>query len=275
VATTHFKQDVRRESRALFAGVTAPVQIVKGEELMRLPPPVEAWLEASGVVGKERARSVRLHQRGAMRTSPEGAWMPARAEQVFSVEPPAFVWNVDVTMFRLLPVVGRDMYMSGKGRMLIKAAGLVTIVDGSGATIDQGTLLRFLGEIVWFPSAALSSYIRWDALDERRARATMSYRGVSASAVFEFDPQGRFASLTAKRFMGADKGAALEDWAVRATAWQAMHGVVVPVEGVVSWRLKAGEFDYYRWQILDVEFNPAEAIAGRPPALEPSLALRF
>ena len=50
-------------------------------------------------------------------------------------------------------------------------------VDAKGKEIDQGALLRYLGEIVWVPSAALSDYITWEEMDSTTARATMSYEG--------------------------------------------------------------------------------------------------
>ena len=256
-ATYRFKGDVRDETRVLLSSVTgADGTIVRAVELEPLPQPVRSWLVRSGVVGKPRGRTVRLEQRGEMRLGPEQAWMPARAEQYFAVEPPGFVWSVDVTMFRVLPVVGRDTYSNGRGRMLIEAAALVNVVDASGEKIDQGTLLRFLGEIVWFPSAALSPHITWQAGEGTTARATMTYGGVSAEALFTFDEQGRFSRLDAKRYMGSGDAATLEDWIVRATRWRTISGWEVPVGGEVLWKLRAGEFSYFRWEIEDIEHDP-------------------
>lgn len=255
-ATHRFKGEVSDQVRGLLAAANrADSAIVRAVELRPLPPPVRAWLVRSGVVGKSRARTVRLRQRGEMRTSPEQAWMPARAKQYFSVEPPGFVWSVDVTMFGVVPVVGRDSYAHGRGRMLIKAASLVNVVEATGEKIDQGTLLRFLGEIVWFPSAALSPYIAWQAVDETTARASMNFGGVSASALFAFDEQGRFSSLRAMRYMGSGDASKLEEWIVRASLWRSFRGVEIPVRGDVIWKLRAGDFSYYRWEIEDVEYD--------------------
>ncbi|MES1204710.1 MAG: DUF6544 family protein [Pseudomonadota bacterium] len=233
--------------------------VVTAVELQRFPPPVRRWLAASGIVGRGRAKRVRLRQEGLLRTSPEGSWMPAQARQEFTVDEPAFVWAVDVTMGHVLPVVGRDSYLGGHGRMLIKAAGLVTVVDGQGAKIDQGTMLRYLGEIVWFPSAALAPYIRWEAIDDARATATMTHAGSSVSAVFTFDEQGRMVRLTAKRYSGAGNDAVLENWEVPAHKWGRLDGILIPVEGSVVWKRAAGDFDYFRWRITELEIEPPAA----------------
>lgn len=255
-ADAYFQRETDALVRRMFARVRSePASIVTTTELASLPEPVRRWLEASGVVGRPRVRCVRLRQRGALRTAPQQAFMPARADQYFSVEPPAFVWRVHVPMWHVLPIVGRDSFADGKGRMLIEAAALIPMVDASGTAIDQGTLSRFLGEIVWFPSAALSPRLHWESVDANSARATMSDRGVTASAVFRFDASGRFIAMHAARFMSSDTGARLTPWNVEADQWRAFHGVQVPVHGSVSWQLPAGVFTYYRWQITDIDYD--------------------
>src|SRR5688572_19499332 len=75
IAAAHarFNERVDSEIRALFAQPSAVVGVVERAELERLPTPVRKWLDVSGVVGRERIRSVRLKQRGDLRTSPDAA----------------------------------------------------------------------------------------------------------------------------------------------------------------------------------------------------------
>lgn len=269
--SVHFEQGVATEVRSLRdrARASAVPLAVTPDDLGRLPPPVRRWLERSGASMSNRPRVVRLEQRGAIRTSADGPWMPAEAEQYFSVEPPGFVWSVKTTMAHVVPIVGRDKYEAGKGHMLIEAASTLKIADATGPKIDQGALLRFLGEIVWFPSAALAPYIEWKGLDEGRAEATMRYAGVVGTATFSFDGDGRFRSMTGERYMGGGDEARLERWIVPATAWRVVRGVEVPVAGNVVWKLASGDFEYYRWEILDIEYDPGGAAAATSgPAAE-------
>jgi hypothetical protein len=203
-----------------------------------------------------------------MRTGPDKPWMPVIAEQYFSVDPPGFVWDVNARMMHVLPIAGRDRYAGGQGGMLIKLAGLLTVADGRGPEIDQGAMLRWLGEIVWFPSAALSDAITWEPIDAGSARATMRYGGVTVSAVFAFDERGRFASLTADRYMSGEGGPTLQKWVIPATAWRSVRGVEMPVRGNAVWKLATGDFDYYRWEILDVEVNQRALYVDEPSAPE-------
>lgn len=58
-------------------------------------------------MGKPRARTVWLEQRGKLRPSATGPYLPAKATQYFTLDEPGFVWMVDASMFGI-PLVGRD-----------------------------------------------------------------------------------------------------------------------------------------------------------------------
>src|SRR5690606_21654789 len=96
--------------------------------------------------------------------------------------------------------MGRDKYYEGKGNMLIKILSLITVADAAGEEIDQGTLVRYLAETVWFPTAALSNYIEWKQTVQDSAEATMSYKETTASGVFTFNEKGDVVDFTAQRY---------------------------------------------------------------------------
>ena len=155
-AARRFQHRIDGEARALLAAAgSADARPVEARELEKLPLPVRRWLEVSGTVGRPHATTVRLEQSGEFRMGPDKPWMPVAAEQYFSVDPPGFVWSVKSRMMGVLPIAGRDRYADGQGHMLIKLASLLTVADGAGPEIDQGAMVRYLTETVWFPSAAL------------------------------------------------------------------------------------------------------------------------
>ena len=247
----------------LYAGVRRPepsAAPITDAAIDALPPPVARWLRRAGVIGRPPVSNARLRQRGEMRTAPGQPFVGAHAEQYFAVEPPGFVWAVRLRM-KGLPIAGRDAYLDGRGRMLITVGGLVPIVDATGSTIDQGTLLRFLGEIIWFPGAALAPYITWRAIDDVTAEATMTHGGVTATARFTVDADGRVTGFRARRYMDDRGGAHLEDWYVPIDAWARFDGVEVGTRGAVIWQLAAGAFEYYRWEITALEHDRPARLA--------------
>jgi len=268
-AHARFEGSVEAEAGALLAAAKGDTRPVTRDELRTLPEPVARWLEASGVVGRPRAATVHLHQRGEIRTKPDAAWMPARAEQDVSIQPPGFIWKVDATMMRVIPVAGRDKYVDGHGHMLIEAASLLKVVNAAGEAIDLGAMLRYLAEIIWCPSAALGPYISWEPMDATHARPTMRDAGRTAWAVFTFDGRGRAVRVDAERPRGGGKDASLTPWFGATSEWRRFEGIEVPTRGEVGWRLPSGTFIYDRWEILDVELNrpaPLHKGTGARPA---------
>lgn len=255
IAHNRFEQYANQQAQQLLHQPVAEKQVITPEMLVHLPMPVQQWLTASGVVGKEWVHTVRLQQKGLMRTSPDGTWMPTNAEQYIDVDKPGFVWKADVRLFSFLPLAGLDQYTDGKGNMQIKGFSFIPIVNASDTKTDQGELLRYLSEMCWYPSAALSPFINWQSINANQAQATMQYKGVTASALFTFDEQHRLVSVAAKRYKGNEADSQLEDWYIPARAWKAMQGVTIPVKGDVIWKLGTGDFDYYQWEITDIDYN--------------------
>lgn len=238
-----------------FLPVKTTPGIVTNEQIATLPAVVQNWLKRSQVLGKERTRFVHLKQNGEMKTKPDGKWLPFEAEQYFSIENPGFIWTADIKAAPMIHIVGRDKYEGGKGNMLIKLLSLFPIANAAGPEIDQGTLLRYLAETAWFPSAALEDYIQWDAVDNTTAKATMQYGGITASGIFRFTEEGDLLSFEAKRFYDRKEGATLEDWWIENKAWKEMQGLSIPTQSEVTWKLKTGNFNWLKLEITAIDYH--------------------
>ncbi len=65
-----------------------------------------------------------------------------------------------------LPVLGRDTYADGRGRMLIRLLDLITVGDGTGEAFDIGELVTYLNDgIMMAPSMLLVPEVRWSEVD--------------------------------------------------------------------------------------------------------------
>ena len=230
------------------------------EMIVHLPVPVQKWMENSGIVGKDRIYTVRLKQRAQMKLKPEQKeWTDARAEQYYTIEKPAFIWRVDMQMMPLINVMGRDKFLDGKGEMQIKLLSLIPIVnEADNEQINTGAMLRYLGEIVWFPSAALSPDITWQYIDETSAQATLSYQETAVSGVFFFNEQGEFIKFSAQRYLGGDKDAELREWIITATESKMMNGIIIPAQCEATWKLETGDWTWLKIEITDIAYNTAE-----------------
>lgn len=256
VATTVFTGSIKKEVKEFFSGSTEnKKEAITKADLQGLPKCVQKWLEHSNVIGKERIRTVRLKQKGLMRMKEGQPWMSAEAEQYFTVDKPGFIWKAKVKMAPLLYFTGRDKYYEGKGQMVIKMLSLYPVVNSTGKEMDQGTLLRYLAEMQWFPTAALSDYIKWEELDSNSARATMSYQGVTASGVFTFSEKGDLVEFGAKRFRETNGKHVLTDWGGRTTEYKEFNGIRISNKSDIFWKLDTGEFNWFKCEITDIEYN--------------------
>jgi hypothetical protein len=221
---------------------------------------VKKWLHRSNVMGRQLIHTAFLRQKGEMRTSRDGNWMAVEAEQHFTVDRPGFIWVARVEAAPFVHLAGRDRYVGGKGHMLIKLLSLYTVADARGDQIDQGSLVRFLSEIIWFPSAALKGYIRWEAAGPRSARAFMRFGGIEGTGLFSFTEDGDMASFEAMRYYDRDGGATLEKWLIRVLpdGYREFDGIRVPAKATVTWRLQDGDFTWFRLEVTELRFNSVE-----------------
>lgn len=272
LARARFARRVRSEVEAMFARTLAVSSVEPAlRRLSSLPAPVRAWLERCGAtVQHASATSLRLTQQGALRMRPGGRALQARAQQYVTWDRPAFVWHVESELLSVLSIQGRDKYDVQGGEMWIKAGSLVNLVRVNDDAIAEAALLRFLAECMWFPQAALRPYIAWSAVDATSARATLRHAGREVTALFTFDSQARVTGVCAERPMGRGPRAKRTPWGGRCSAFGVIDGIEIPVQGEVYWTLPEGDFVYYEWQILDVEYGARTPYAGREPALKSS-----
>ena len=251
-----FKQKAHGETFRLLteARATDINNIIIEDDIIDLPGPVQKYLRYTGVIGKQKITSIRLKQKGSFRQG-DRPWMPFKAEQYYTTNPPAFIWIADMKAFPLLSVRGRDIYYQGKGSMLIKISPFVTIADARGKEIDQGTLLRFLNEIMWFPTAYLNDYIEWESIDSTSAKVTITYGGVTASAILYFDEEGKLTNFEARRYYTEGDRSSLEIWTTPIKEYRDINGMRLPVKGEGVWKLEPGDFPYIKVEITDIEYN--------------------
>ena len=252
-----FEKLTRRETQAAAAAVNrAGLSIFEEKVAAGLPEPVGRWLLASGAVGREHVVSGLVTQKARMKMKPgQEKWLHATASQITTVDPPAFVWTVNLQMNPLMHMAGRDKFVDGKGAMRILMNGLINVVNEAGEKLDEGTIQRYLGELVWFPTLAVSPLVTWEALDEHSARATMTYMGTTGSGTFWFDAQGNFVRFSAWRYMGNEPESERREWVLTVDDYREFDGIRVPSKMKATWRLEEGDWTWLDLEITDIQYN--------------------
>jgi hypothetical protein len=244
------------EKMLVTSGESRPID---RHRLATLPAPVRRYLEQA-LGSRERAvRTLRLRHGGTFRTSLDGKWLPIRGEQYVATHPPGFIWWGRITMIPGLWVEARDRSVDGVGNMLVRAESTFTLADARGAELDQGALLRLLGEMVWFPTSFLDErYVGWSAIDDRHATATLRVGGREVSGIYEFGDDGLPRAFRAGRYRDVGGGrSALTPFIGESADFREEGGVLVPHRMTALWKLGDQALPYARFLVERFEYDAA------------------
>lgn len=245
----YLRYQTKKELRALVS-VTGDISgmIYREKQLEDLPEPVQRYFKFALRDGQAYVSTVYLKHGGQFRTDLDKAWIDIRGKQYFTAEEPGFLWQGRTSLFSV-----RDMYISGKGRIKVVLLNLIRIVNGRGVKIDQGELLRWLGESVWFPTNLLPGpRLSWEAIDKDRARLIYHYRNHELAYLVSFDTTGAITQLETERYMGEGE---LETWVGRVGAYREINGMRIPMRIEAYWVLSGKEHCYARFHIEEIHHN--------------------
>ncbi len=247
-----FRRTTDRELQQLMGQLSTQVpRKVTEAKMMDLPAPVRQWLTRSGVVGKPYIQSLYMEQLLSLKLRPgQAQWKTGLAKQYVTTSPPGFLWTIETRTGPGLLVSGRDFLNQGHGAMWIRLISLFNLVKvKSQEKIDEAALQRFLAEIAWYPSAALSPRITWESVDDRSARATLNQNGKTVSGVFHFLPDGRVEAFSTNRFRSTGKNAKRERWTVDMQEHNRLNEVEIPTKAQVNWQLPNGNWTWLRIEV--------------------------
>ncbi len=254
-----------KERAEMLQQASLPTKMVKPEDLKELPYPVKKWLTNCGTIGKRVTQTAFVEQKLKMKLKPDqNKWYKGKANQLFTTSNPAFNWTMYMKMSPLFGVKARDKFINGRGEMHIKMNNLITLARAHGPKIDEASLQRYMGEIVWFPSAALSEQIQWEAIDSTSARAIMQVNGIKVSGIFKFNPKGDVVSFSTMRFKDSGPEAERRMWINTVEKTGVMNGVKVPIKTSTTWKLDDGYWTWLKLEITNINLNPSKNEITKP-----------
>jgi hypothetical protein len=232
---------------------TIKPKIYDSKEIEGLPAPVQRFFRTVLKDGQAIASAVKLSQQGQFNMSETKAkWSPFTATQLVITQRPGFDWDARIQMAPGLNVFVHDTYLLGEGSLYASLLGLFTVAKMHGAPENnQGELLRFFAEATWYPTALLPSQgVRWEAVDDTSARATLTDGATTVSLVFQFNDEGAIATIRAEaRYR--DKLTAMP-WGGRFWEYSVRNGMLIPLEGEVGWEHPEGTRLYFKGRITEI-----------------------
>lgn len=218
-------------------------------DIESLPPVVKRYFSLVLTDGQRYIESVSLQHSGTFRADLDGRWMNIRGKQVFTAGTPQFHWTGKTALF-----TASDSFTGGKGELRVYLFGSFPIVRTKGPATDQGELLRWLGESVWFPTNLLpSDYLHWSFIDEKRALLVFTFDDLELKYIVTFNERGEICRFETQRHMG-DEG--LHTWIGKVGDYRKVDGMLIPMHLEAAWVLNGKELPYARFDIEKITFEP-------------------
>jgi len=154
----------------------------------------------------------------------------------------ARIFHIRLRIAGVVPVYGRDTYVGGRGRMLIRPLDLFTVEDAQGEQLDVGELVTYLNDAVLLaPSMLLVPEVSFTAVDADAFDVALTNRGTTVRARVFLDPGGapRDFSTTDRFFQGARTR-----WTTPIEGWELVEGRPLWTRGRAVWHLAEGELAY-------------------------------
>ena len=236
-------------ARLEAARVPTPARRYDAREIDGLPAPVQRYFHAVLKDGQPLIAAATFELAGMFNMSASGEqWKPFTSTQRVVTHRPGFLWNGRVSMLPGLPARVYDSYIAGVGALHATMLGLVTVAEvQGGGEIGRGELIRYFAEMVWYPTALLPSQgVRWEAVDDRSANATLTDGPINLTLLFRFAEVGLITSVHADaRGARVGKDTVMLPWDCSVSNYQLRDGMMVPTRGEAAWLRPEGRKPYF------------------------------
>ncbi len=226
------------------------------DQLQNPPAVVQDYFKYAIKDSTRIPKTLLIEQKALFKTDARSGFKDLTAEQLFNTQKPGFVWNADIQLFPLLWIKGIDSYIDGRGNMLIKLLSSITITDAKGKEINQGSLLRYMLESVWFPTfLALNKNADWEGIDDKNAKLVLVEDGILMEVTFYFNEQHQLVKTESERYRSTSSGYILTSYTVYYSNYKEVDGFKIPTHAEVEWNAKEGNLLYGKFDLKKVQYG--------------------
>jgi len=252
-----FRSRFAHDSGVLLARPAGRTLLVTEGDLAPLPALMQTYLRRVGAVGRPHVRNLRVELDAQMRSSATSPWMTSTATQYEFFSPPARLFHMSASRSGV-PFDVLHEYIDGRATFQVRVAGLIPMVDKSGAGLTNDETVTLMNDVlVLAPAAVLDLPFAFDPIDGRSLRATFRSSGFDVAATLTFDAAGDLVGfVSSDRSHDREGGAAL--WSTPISAYAAVDGVRVATRGDANWIDSQGEWTYGRFVVRSIAYNVAQ-----------------
>lgn len=235
----------------------SPVHPEPVRDAESLPEPLRRYLRYANPGDRAPAGFARLRHGGRFKIKPGAEWLDIRGEEYFLCSAPALIWSGRVKQNALVWIRARDKYIDRTGNMLIKVRGALTLGDVRGREMDISTLLRYLSEMPWYPTAFLTvPGMQFEEIDAHTVGVIMTDGSYTVTGRFTVNDEGAITRFyTEDRYREEDGKQVQSPWYGTYDDYRDVDELRVPHHVEVFWQLPEGEFQYVDFHITEIQYD--------------------
>jgi len=244
-------------SKALSADSFSNHQIIKEEDLLKLPIIVQKYLNYVGVVGKKRVNQFVIEVDGKMRLDKEKGWSPVKADQTTFIQQGTRLFYMMMN-YNGISINGLHHFEEGKASMVIKILDLIKVVDIRGEAMNIAETVTFFNDLCIFaPSALIDANITWEEIDDLSVWAHYTNEDITVSAELYFNEEGQLIN-----FISNDRYEVKSEndynqitWSTPVRDYKRFNGYNLASIGEAIWHYDDGDFTYIKLNIKNVYYS--------------------
>lgn len=232
-------------------------KILLPDEVLHLPKIIQKYLAFTGAMGKPIVQNFQVKMDIELHKKSSAKPMLGTSEQYNFITNPARFFYLKVKMLGL-PVDGLHAYHEQKASMIIRAAGLMNVVEQSGEILDRAETVTVLNDLcLMAPGALADSRLRYEELDKLQCLVRFKNGTHEVTATLYFAEDGSLVNFT------SDDRAALQDdgsfksllFSTPVKSYQELDGRKVLHLGEAVYHYPEGDFVYGRFQLRNIRYN--------------------
>ena len=254
------KREFQKDIAALVSENQLQIKdaVFKKEDFSSLPTAIQKYIQECGYIGKPKRSDLKMEYHNVdFSQGKNGPALKIDYVQYNFIKEPCRMALIDSSVFGI-PFEGYDYYQNGIGGMKGVIAKTITLFNQTGTDMDKACLATYLAESLFAPAILLQDYISFEEISDFEVRATIHYKGQTASGIFTFNERYEMISFTTN-----DRAAVGTDGSMEYVPWSAIcndyhiasNGVKYPTKFQAVWNYPEGDFVYFDGAISEISYG--------------------
>ncbi len=227
-------------------------------DFKNMPVTIQKYIENSGYIGKDKMSYLKMEYKDVdFMQGKNNPKLKIDYTQYNFAKSPSRIALIESSMFGI-PFEGYDYFMDNKGGMKGNIAKIITLFNQTGDDMDKACLVTFLAESMFIPSVLLQDYIEFEEIGNLQVKATIKYKGLTASGIFTFNNKYEMISFTTSDRAVANTDGSMEyiPWTAECSEYKVNDiGINCPTKFKAIWNYPDEDFVYFDGIISNVSYK--------------------